>query len=139
MAATPIIDKSGWQTVLAGTAQTPTTVVEPYPMPHPLPKPYNDFEIAIKVLKKPVTDYVQGYLDARALLVGGAAPDFVTGKTVSLFQDERKKTNETSYETGGMDAWRLYGEHGNLPPEQWVDDVIKDMKAQAQAASASKK
>ncbi len=132
--AVPIISSQGWQVVLSGNGatQTPTTVVEPYPMPHPQEKPYNDFQEALKVFKKPVTEYVTGYLDARAMLAGGAAPDFVTGKTISLFQAERKKLNQTSYEMGGMDAWRLYGEHvddgGNpLSPDQWVDATIAKM------------
>ncbi len=112
MAATPILPSTSWQAVLSGTTVTPTTVVEPYPMPHPLPQPYNDFEIASKALRTPVTEYVRGYLEARALLMGGAAPDFVTGKTVSLFQDARRAMNEIDYGKGALDAWRLYAECG---------------------------
>ena len=126
--AVPITPGVSWPLVFAGAAKAvPLVVCEPYPLPQPLPALYNDFEIATSVFRAPMTEYVSAFLGGRAMLTGGAAPDVVTGKTISLFQEKRKAKGETAWGTGLLDAWRLYVEHGDVPAEQWVADVLAKM------------
>ncbi len=126
--AVPITPASSWPLVSAGTAKPlPLTVTEPYPLPQPLPALYNDYELSTSVFRAPMTEYVTAYLGGRAMLTGGAAPDVVTGKTIYLFQEKRKAKGETDWGKGLLDAWRLYVEHGDVPADQWVADVLAKM------------
>jgi hypothetical protein len=128
MSVAPIPPSSSWPLVFqAGKAAVPLFVTEPYPLPQPLPALYNDYELSTAVFRLPMTEYVSAYLGGRAMLTGGAAPDVVTGKTVYLFQEKRKQQGQTDWGKGLLDAWRLYVEHGDVPPEQWVADVLAKM------------